>query len=418
MAREAHPLTDKVIRETIRGAGKRRFPLYDGHGLHLIARDGGHHWRLKYTRPDGRENRLALGHYSEVSLAEARTLAAAARAKLRQGIDPVAERQAARAHAKTARTFAQVAKKWLKIKAAGWSPITLGKNTRALETYLVPTIGKLNVAKIKTSDVLPAIRVIDAHSAEYARTAAGAAQGVLRLAIAEGFREEGRLLDLDMRNNLPRRQRGHYPAATSPAALKDVLGVIRGLPSPVTRSALMLCCYLAQRPGNIVGMRWDQLDVQAFEWSLPAKVMKTRHDHVVPLPTQALALIEDLRPLTGGIGYVFPPLAQQRNRHLTRDTLSKALRDAGLRGKQTPHGLRATLRTVARERLGVSADVLEAQIAHAKKGEVQAAYDRAGFVKERHQVMQAWANYLDSLTTSRADVAARSPRRARIQAQR
>lgn len=395
MARAARPLTNKIIRDAVAGTGQRRFPLYDGHGLHVVDRGGHFHWRLKYVRPDGRENRLALGGYPEVSLAEARALADAARVQLRRGVDPGTARANAKATRRT--TFTQVAARWLEVKAPGWSQITLRKNRRAVEVYLSPRLGALDIATMKTAEVLPVVRDIDAHSTEYARVAAGAMQGIIRLAIAEGAREEGRLLDLDLRHNLPRRRRGHNPAATTPAALADVLRVIHLLPNPVTRAALLLCCYLGQRPGNVVEMRWDQIDVRTAEWSLPAETMKTRHEHIVPLPRQASALIEDLRPLTSGRGFVLPPIAQQHNEHLTRDALSKALRDAGLRGKQTPHGLRATLRTVARERLGAAADILEAQLAHAKHGQVEAAYDRTGFVKERHAVMQRWADYLDSL---------------------
>lgn len=401
MAREAHPLTNKTIQDAIRGIGKRHFPLFDGKGLHLIERGGHHHWRLKYTRPDGRENRLALGAYPEVSLAEARSLALKARAKLRDGVDPGQERQAAKAVARAAaaHTFAQVASRWLEIKEPGWSTVTRRKNRRAVEVYLLPYLGALSAGAVRTSDVVPVVRDADLHSPEYAKAAAGAAQAIVRLAIAEGLREEGRLLDLDLRHNLPRHQRGHNPAATTPARVAEVLQVIRGLPNPVTRTALMLCCYLGQRPGNVAAMRWDQIDIPTAEWLLPAAVMKMQEEHVVPLPRQALKLIEELRPLTGGVGFVFPPLAQQKNEHLTRDALSKALRDSGLRGKQTPHGLRAMLRTVARERLGVHEDVLEAQLAHAKRGQVSGAYDHARFIEERHLVMQKWADYLDDLAT-------------------
>lgn len=143
MARPARPLTDKVIRDAIRGAGKRGLPLYDGRGLHLIDRDGRYYWRLKYIRPDGRENRLALGQYPEIPLAEARTLTEAARAKLRQGIDPAGEKKAARAarEAATERTFAIYGRKWLNLKTPGWSPVTARKNKRAVEAYLLPELG-------------------------------------------------------------------------------------------------------------------------------------------------------------------------------------------------------------------------------------------------------------------------------------
>jgi integrase len=403
MARQAKPLTDKIIRDAIKGVGKRpSFPLYDGGGLHLIDRSGNHHWRLKYIRPDGRENRLALGHYPEVSLAEARALAAGARAKVRAGIDPAAARKADKTAARAVndRRFGKLAQGWLDLKTPGWSPITARKNRRAVEAYLLPRLGKLDAATISTSDVLPIIREANEHSPEFARAAAGAAQNIVRFAIAEGKREEGRLLDLDLRHNLPGRQRGHNPSAKTPKVLTRVLDVIRSHENPVVRAALLVSCYTAQRPINTVRMRWDQIDEKENEWAIPDSEMKikTGEPHLVPLPRQVIALLEELRPLTGGRGFVFPPVRQQHTPHLHRDSLSKALRDGGLRGIQTPHGLRATLRTMARERLGVFPDVLEVQLAHGKKDEVDAAYNDAKFVDMRHAAMQKWADYLDRLS--------------------
>ena len=402
MARPARPLTQATIQSAVkRVKGSRGFPLYDGNGLHLIDRGGRFHWRLKYTRPDGRQNNLALGHFPEVGLAEARRLALDARAKLRQGIDPAGERKAAKTAGKAAgdREFAKLARAWLAMKSPGWSLVSRRKNTRAVEAYLLPKLGEYDAATIATADVLPVIREANAHSPEFARAAAGAAQNIVRYAIAEGKRDEGRLLDLDLRHNLPGRQRGHNPAATTPKQLSRVLQAIFALDGSVTRAGLLVCCYTAQRPINVVKMRWEQIDEEAKEWAIPGEQMKikTGLPHLVPLPRQALKVVESIRPLTGGRGFVFPPVRQQKTPHLHRDSLSKALRDAGLRGVQTPHGLRATLRTIARERLGISVDVLEVQLAHAKRDDVQAAYDRAGFISERHRVMQVWADYLDAL---------------------
>src|SRR6185312_6658592 len=189
------------------------------------------------------------------------------------------------------------------------------------------------------------------------------------------------------------REKGHLPAATTPRDVEHVMVTVRAIESEVTRAALLVCAYTAQRPGNVAAMRWHDVDLDRAEWTIPAAVMKMRAAHVVPLSTQAVALIESMQGRDAT--FVFPPLSEQKTPHLHRDSLSKALRDAGLRGKQTPHGLRATLRTVARERLGISADVLEAQLAHAKRGDTQAAYDRAGFIEERHRLVQSWADYLD-----------------------
>ncbi len=400
MPRLAKPLTVTTIGHAIRKAeGKatkgRAFPLWDGEGLHLIDRKGRYHWRLKYVRPDGRENRLALGIYPTVSLAEARAAVAEAHRLLRQGIDPGAARKAAKVEErrKVTATFEGFALAWIKNKAPGWAEQTRRKAELVVNNYLVPVLGACDVRSIGNTDVLKVLRKMDAKTPALTRKAAGAVQAIIRLAITEGVREEGRLLDLNLRDNLPKAKKGHYSAATTPSEVKAVMDGIRSITSEVTRAALLVCAYTAQRPGDVAAMRWADVDTKAAEWIIPKT--KTGQSHVVPLSRQVVALVESMRAYTAGHKFVFPPLARQTTPHLHRDSLSKALRDAGLRGKQTPHGLRATLRTVARERLGVSADVLEAQLAHAKKGEVQIAYDRTGFVEERQHVMQTWADYLD-----------------------
>jgi integrase len=404
MPRTAKPLTIATIDNAIRkAAGKSRkgrdFPLWDGQGLHLIDRQGRFHWRLKYTRPDGRENRLALGQYPAVSLADARVAAGKARAQLRAGTDPGAALKAKRdeERRKVVATFERFAREWIKIKSPGWAQSTKEKAELALNGYLIPAIGRRDVRDITSRDVVDVLRKMPP---SIVPKAAGAAQSVLRVAVTAGARDEGRLLDLNLRDNLPRAQRGHYSAATAPAEVKAVMDAVKAIASEVTRAALLVCAYTAQRPGDVAAMRWADVDTKGAEWIIPKT--KTGQSHVVPLSRQALALIEAMQKYTARAEYVFPPLARQKSPHLHRDSLSKALREAGLKGKQTPHGLRATLRTVARERLGISADVLEAQLAHAKRGEVAAAYDRTAFVEERQRVMQAWADYLDG--TSRDTV--------------
>lgn len=390
MPRQATPLTEVAIRAAIAKGYKS---LWDGGGLHLLYRNGGNFWRVKYRRPgSGKENRLALGTYPQTSLRAARAAAQDVHSLLRRGIDPAAPRAAQKAEErrKADNTFARAAVKWLKVKAPGWSKSTNAKAALCLNGYLNPAIGQLDVGTVTSGDV---VKVLQKMPPDLAVKAAGYARSIIRAAIVEGLREEGKLLDLDLRNNLPKRTKGHLAAATTPKDVVAAMDTIRAIESEVTRAALLVCAYTAQRPGNVAAMRWDQIDAQASEWVIPAEVMKMRNAHVVPLSTQALALIESMRGRDAT--FVFPPLSEQKSPHLHRDSLSKALRDAGLRGKQTPHGLRATLRTVARERLGISADVLEAQLAHVKKGETQGAYDRAGFIDERHAVMQTWADYLD-----------------------
>jgi integrase len=133
--------------------------------------------------------------------------------------------------------------------------------------------------------------------------------------------------------------------------------------------------------------------------ALPANRMKTGQDFATALPRQALEVLREMHQRTAGTEYVFPPQARQRSPHINRDSLSKALRDLGFRDEQTPHGFRATLRTIGRERLNIEVDVLEAQLAHAPKNEVDAAYARMTFREKRREIMQRWADYLDELRT-------------------
>lgn len=386
MPRQTKPLTEAAIRNAKPGAA-----LWDGGGLHLIRRDGRLHWRLKYMRPDGRENRLALGAYPTVSLKAARQLRDRARALLAAGTDPAELRTERLAQARD--TFERFAAEWLGVKSKGWALETRRKAELVVNDYLVPALGKRNVRDVTSADVVAILRRINARAPSLTRKASQAAQAIIRTAITAGAREDGRVLDLNLRDSLPAIRKGHFPAATLPAELGEVLRKIAAYSSPVTRAALLVTAYTGQRPGDVVTMRWS--DVADKTWRIPKT--KTGHAHLVPLPKQAAALLDEMRKFTAGTEYVFPPLARQSTPHLHRDALSKALRDMGLRGKQTPHGLRASLRTLARERLGVAADVLEAQLAHAKRGEVQAAYDRTRFDDERRKVMQQWANYLDTL---------------------
>ncbi|MEO5810514.1 MAG: integrase arm-type DNA-binding domain-containing protein [Rhodanobacter sp.] len=408
MPRHAKPLTEVQIRH----AKPDSSPLWDGGGLHLLNRNGHFHWRLKYVRPDGRENRLALGAYPTIGLKDARALREAARRKLAAGIDPAEDRKAQRADAKRIihDTFEHFAREWLATKSPGWAEETRRKAELCVDSYLVPTLGKLSVRNLTSADVLKVLRGMAAHSPSLTPKVAQAAQAIVRVAITEGAREDGRLLDLNLRDNLPALEKGHYPAATLPAELGKVLRLIATYPSEVTRAALFACAYTGQRPGVVVAMRWEELSNDGCEWIIPAAKMKMGNQHIVPITRQVRALLDNMHAFTGGKDYVFPPLARQKTPHLHRDALSKALREAGLRGKQTPHGLRASLRTLARERLGVLPDVLEAQLAHAKKGEVAGAYDRTRFDDERRNVMQQWADYLDDLRDETIVARARRPR--------
>ena len=367
---------------------------FDGGGLYVhVMPTGAKYWRLKY-RHAGREKVLALGVSPEVAIPEARDKADKARAQLRDGLDPAvvrAERKAkARQDADAA--FQKVAEAWIAKSRTQWAPATLKKVEYIIGDYLTPVLRNQSIATLSSKVASDALGKIPPTLAVMARSYLGR---IVTYAIQEGLREDGKLLSL--RGAVPKATKGHIPAAVDLADVRLVAQTVENYPIPVTRAALRLAMLTAQRPGNVVEMEWAEVDLDSAEWSIAAAKMKTRHAHIVPLSRQAVETLRAMLVYTDGKQYVFPPLARQITPHLHRDALSAALRRSGLQGTHATHGFRGMFRTVARERLNIAADVLEAQLAHAKKDEIQKAYDRTSFLSERHSAMQKWADYLEIL---------------------
>ncbi|MFT4256005.1 MAG: integrase arm-type DNA-binding domain-containing protein [Pseudoxanthomonas sp.] len=376
---------------------------FDGNGLYIeVTRSDSRLWRMKY-RFAGKEKRLAFGGFPEVSIAEARDRTAKARALLRDGVDPAADKaarqDAARREAESA--FDEVATAWLAKNRSQWAAATIKKAEYIIGDYLVPALGRQSITTLTSKAAATALGKIPPTLAVMARSYLGR---IVTFAIQEGLRDEGRLLSL--RGVLPRLDKGHIPAAVDLADVRQVAQAVEDYPIPVTRAALRLVMLTAQRPGNVAAMEWSEVDLEAAEWSIPAAKMKMKVAHIVPLPAQAVETLRGMLPYTDGKRYVFPALARQVTPHLHRDALSAALRRMGFQGTHATHGFRGMFRTVARERLNIAPDVLEAQLAHAKRDQIQKAYDRTTFLKERKAAMQRWANYLDGLRASGGKVVA------------
>ncbi|WP_416362353.1 tyrosine-type recombinase/integrase [Nitrosomonas sp.] len=264
-----------------------------------------------------------------------------------------------------------------------------------MDDSLLPRLAKKPVAEVTSSDVKQVLLEIHERAPRLAIKARQYSNQIIHYAIQEGLREDGR--ELSLKGALPDCKKGHYAAVTKPADLPALLKTIESINSIHSKVALLTCLYTATRPGVVAGMRWDELNLDSNEWHIPASRMKMGNDHITPLPDQLITMLQQLRTLTGESPFVFPGVSDPINKHMHRDSLSKVLRENGMRDKAVTHGFRATFRTIARERLRIAPDVLEAQIAHAKKGEVQAAYDRTQFLDERHKLIQQWADYVDAL---------------------
>lgn len=393
MPKKIMNLTDVQIRAAKPGETK-----YDGKGLELIVdANGNKRWALRYRRPDGRRNMIGLGSYPDVSASIARIQAEEIQQRLRQGIDPVEHKKSEKQKQETAirGTFKAIADDWYNHKAKGWAKETARKAREIMDDSLFPRLAKKSIADISSADVKLVLIEIHERAPRLAVKARQYCNQIIGYAIQEGLREDGR--ELSLKGALPKSIKGHYAAVTKPNDLPVLLKAIEGINSIHSKVALLVCLYTATRPGVVAGMRWDELNLADREWHIPANRMKMGNDHITPLPGQLISMLNELQKLSYESPFVFPGFRDPIRQHMHRDSLSKVLRENGMRGKTVAHGFRATFRTIARERLRIDPDVLEAQIAHAKKGEVQAAYDRTQFLDERHKLIQQWADYIDAL---------------------
>lgn len=420
-------LSDKAIRAALKAAGDTGKPatVNDGGGLSLICRpDGAGWWRLRYWIASASratpENRLSLGTYPEVSLADARRRRDDARKLIAAGTDPSDGRKAskvARERAQQAQvladaglpaigTFEQVAREWL--TKAHEPKVSTGYAKRSriqLETDVFPWIGAKPIATVTAPMVLGLLRKIEARGAQDTAHRVKQTCGlVFRYAIATGHAERDPIPDL--REALAHPIKSHYAAITDPSKFGELLRAIDGYGvHPATRAALKVAAMVFQRPGNVLAMRWKDLDLDAGTWTIPSEHMKrtkqgkaTGKAHVVPLATQAIATLRELLPLTGAGPYCFPN-QRSRGRPISNVTMNAAMRRMGFGpDEMTAHGFRSSARTIIAERLPeIDPQWIEAQLAHGKAGPLGAAYDRAQYIDQRRQMMQTWADYLDQL---------------------
>ncbi len=398
------PLTATAVRMAKVGDKTRK--LFDEKGLYLeLAPSGGRWWRLKY-RFEGKEKRLALGVDPDVSLKAAREKRDEARSLLAQGVDPGEHRKAEKASRgeRAANSFEVLAREWLAKYGPTFAPNHLSRVARLFERDLFPWLGGQPITAILSQTLLQTIRRIESRGAlDTAHRARQTCGQVFRYAIATGRAE--RDPSADLKGALPPVKGKHFAATLEPGRLGEILQAMHGYEGTLIVSAAMrLQSMLFVRPGELRRAEWSGFDLQAAEWRY--RVTKTGVDHLVPLPRQAVAILSELRPLTGLGRYVFPS-ARTSARPMSDNAVLAAMRRLGI-GKEemTGHGFRAVARTMLDEELGFRADFIEHQLAHAVRDPNGRAYNRTAHLAERRKMMQVWADHLDCL---RANPAAFTP---------
>ncbi|MDH1474338.1 tyrosine-type recombinase/integrase [Comamonas thiooxydans] len=384
-------LTDAKLR-TLSEPGKH----FDGGGLYLeLTAAGGRYWRLKF-RIAGKENRLALGVYPAVSLKDARELASQARQAIQSGVDPAEQRKAAKSKAvhESVNTFRAVALEWMEHQSARWEPLTRERIHASLETNVLKALGARSLASIKPLEVMNAVKAIEARGAgEQAGRVLQRVKAIFRWAVIHGRIDSNPMLDLMPAEILKPREVKHRAALDAkelPAFLAQ-LDAYDG--DPHTVHALRLLMLTATRPGEVRGARWDEVDMDAAMWTIPAERMKMRQEHRIPLSNQALELLQSMQALSGGRELVFPSPFYP-SKPLSENTFNSAMARMGYKNLATAHGFRALFSTVANE-TGWRPDVIERQLAHKERNEVRAAYHRSTYMAERTKLLQWWADYLE-----------------------
>ena len=372
----------------------------DGGGMYLHVTAAGKYWRMAYRMHD-KQKTLSIGVYPAVSLAQAREARKRTKELLAQGTDPgTAKREEKQAKAAAAsNTFELVAREWLEKTKADRATSTHDKITGWLAKDVLPYLGARPISAIGPRDVLAMLRKVEKRAAlESANRIKQICGQVFRYAVATGTAE--RDVTQDLKGALAKPITGHFAAITEPLPLGALLRSMDNYAGhPNVQAALALTPLVFVRPGELRTMEWAELDLAAAEWRIPGAKMKMGADHIVPLATQALALLQAMHPATGHGRYVFPSL-RTGERPMSENTINAALRAMGYAKEvQTAHGFRATARTIMDEVLGERVDLVEHQLAHAVKDVHGRAYNRTAHLPARRQMMQRWADYLDKLRT-------------------
>lgn len=361
--------------------------LFDGGGLHLfISPTGTKSWRLAY-RIDGRPQTISFGSYPEVSLAAARARRDEVKATLRDGADPMAPRRVKRA----GMTLEEASQEYWKGRR-DVSDSYRSNAERAITMHLLPTLGKRNIASIERQDLLKALQAMDAAGlAVYVRKVRMWIGQVFDWAVENGHAKINPAALIDPRKAFAKAKVEHFAALD----LEEVPELMQRLALEHDLQSVFACRLLALtwvRTAELRMMKFEEIDGDI--WRIPAGKMKRKRDHLVPLPRQVQAMLNELKARSRGSEYVFP--AEHRNdRPMSENTILYLLWRMGYRGRMTGHGWRTIASTWANER-GFNRDAIERQLAHAPDDKIRAAYNRAEYLPERRAMLQEWADWLDS----------------------
>lgn len=389
-------MTDIQIRQL--KPREKQYKKSAGNNLYLIVTPkGSKRWRVRY-RIAGKQYELSVGVYPRVSLKEAGQRRDELLKKVAKDVDPGAERRAdkLKRHATSDNSFEAIGREWFDKFSPDWSSSHRSRSQNRLEKDVYPWLGKKPINSITPVELLMVLRDIEGRGAvDTAHRVKQLCGQIFRYAVATGRAE--RDPSQDLKGALPRTKTKHFASITEPKAIGELLRAISGYNGNAeVRTALKIAPYVFVRPGELRHAEWSEFDFEKSEWRIPAEKMKMGVQHIVPLSEQVVTLLKELKPLTGYDKYLFPS-NRTKARPISENTLNAALRRLGYsKDEMTSHGFRSMASTLLNEQ-GWNHDAIERQLAHAEKNGVRASYNYAEYLPVRKEMMQSWADYLDSL---------------------
>ncbi|MEN4053274.1 integrase arm-type DNA-binding domain-containing protein [Sulfurimonas sp. NWX79] len=406
------PLTATQIKQA--KAQSKDYKMSDGGGLYLlVTKAGGKHWKLKY-RIDGKEKKLSLGAYPDITLQRARELRETNRKIIADGIDPAAKKQQKKIQTKqefqrTKFTFKFLAEQLHeeRLKSGDISEVHYNRIITAFKNDAYPVIGDKHISEVTTNNIKTIITTVaDRGAVESAKKLYYAISKTFKTLITRDnpnnpetdYQITNQPAQLDLSDLVGNTKKKHYPTITDKAGIKNLLTSIKEYSGELsTKYALLLLAYTFVRPSNARLALWSEIDIKARQWVIPAKKMKTKDEFIVPLSDTVMDLIEEIRQYSSDSPYLFPS-TKSKTTPLSDGALLGAVRRMGYTTEEfTPHGFRAMFSTIAHEKSPFGFEIIETQLAHSVGNSVSQAYNRAKYLNERHELMQWWSNYLDEI---------------------
>lgn len=387
------PLTDVKIR-TAKPAAKP-YRLTDGRGLCLEVRPtGSKFWRYSY-RHGGKQSMLTLGEYPQVTLSDARRLLEEARESVAKGIDPNVKKAAEKlANVEMYKnTFSTVAEEWFSVNVKHWKGSTPSTVRRNLDKDLLPFFGDVPIALITPQMILSRLKEIEQRGSPV--TAVQVRQrisAIMEYAIVTLRIQMNPAASLKKSIKTPAPQHAKTLSVKDIAEFKKALAPYKGL--GYSKQAVYLLIYTMARTIEIRHMEWSEIDFDRAEWRIPGSKMKNGGNHIVPLPTQAVAILQNMHSLSGREKYVFPNV-RDFDQPMSSAGVNRVIENIGFKGRISGHGFRGTASTILHEQ-GHRSEVIERCLAHTDGNTVRAAYNHALYLEERRKLLQHWADFFDA----------------------